>query len=117
MGANGLVVDHVLHSEAVASKRHWLGEVQEPVEDGRGHGGVVIEDFRPVLVHAIRRDRDGTSLVALADDLEQQVGADLVDGVITELVEDQQSGAEVAGEIVIELPGGLGPTSVPAGAA
>ena len=56
-GTNGLVVDHLLHSEAVAFKRHWLGVVQKPVEDGRGQGSE-IEDFRPVLVDAIRRDRD-----------------------------------------------------------
>ena len=63
--------------------------VQEAVEDGGGQGGVAIEDLRPVLEHAVGGDRDGALLVAVADDLKQQVGAGFVDGQIPELIEDE----------------------------
>ena len=47
----------------------------------------MVEDLRPVFEYAICGDRDGAAFVSLADDLEQQVGADFVDGEIAEFVE------------------------------
>lgn len=44
----------------------------------------MIEDLRPVLVGAIGRDDHGAMLVAFADDLEEQIGALLIDGQIPE---------------------------------
>ena len=75
----GSAVDHVLHSEALSFNGYCFDIVEQPVEDGRGQGGVMVEDLGPVLVDAIGCDRDGVAFVALADDLEQQVGAGLVD--------------------------------------
>ena len=74
----------------------------------RAQGGIVVEDFGPVLEHAISGDRDGAAFISLADDLEQQVGTGLVDGEIAEFVEDQKTRSEVAAEVAFELPGGLG---------
>ena len=105
---NGLFLDGVLHSEAAALEGDGFGVVQESVEDGGGQGGVAIEDLRPVLEDAVGGDRDGATLVAMADDLEQQVGAGLVDGQISEFVEDQESWPEEACEVAFELSGGLG---------
>src|SRR5262249_50065322 len=48
------------------------------------------------------------TLVALADDLEQQVGAVLVDGQVTELIDNKDGGLEVAVKFAFELAGGLG---------
>ena len=53
-------------------------------------------------------DCEGAAFVSLADDLEQQVGAGLVDGEIAEFVEDQQPGSDIASEVAFELTGGLG---------
>ena len=61
--------------------------VEQPVEDGGSQGGVVVEDFGPFSVDAIGRDDGRAAFVALADDLEQQVGAGFVDGQISEFVE------------------------------
>lgn len=60
--------------------------VQQPVEQRRGQHGVLVEDAGPVLVYAIRRNQRGTALVAVADDLEQAVGAELIDGQVAEFV-------------------------------
>ena len=59
--------------------------VEQPVEDGGSQGGVVVEDFRPFSIDSIGDD-GRAALVSLADDLEQQVGAGLVDGQISEFV-------------------------------
>ena len=83
----GLVVDRVLHSVASPFEGDGFGVVQESVEDGGGQGGVAIEDLRPLLEHAVGGDRDGAALVAVADDLEQQVGAGFVDGQVSEFVD------------------------------
>src|SRR5262249_61192353 len=44
---------------------------------------------------------------ALVDDLEQQVGAMLVDGEVAELIDDQHGGLEVTAELVLEAAGRL----------
>ena len=82
--------------------------VEQPVEDGGGQGRIVVEDLGPVLEYAIGGDRDRGAFVALADDLEQQVGPGLVDGEIAEFVEDQQPGSDIASEVAFELTGALG---------
>ena len=46
--------------------------VQEPVQHGAGQGAVVVEDFGPVLIGLVGGQQDGTLLVTLADDLEEQ---------------------------------------------
>ncbi len=53
------------------------------VEQRGGKRRVVIEDFRPVLERAIGAHEDGAALVTLGDDLEQQVGTELVDREIS----------------------------------
>jgi hypothetical protein len=47
------------------------------------------------------------ALVALADDLEEQVGAVFVDRQIAELVDNKQAGLEVAINLALEAAGGL----------
>ena len=54
---------------------------------GRGEDGVVVEDAGPLLVDAIRGDQRGTAFVAMTDDLEQAVGAELVDRKVAEFVD------------------------------
>ena len=79
----------VLHAVAFAFDEDGLGMVQEAVEDGGGQGAVVVEDLGPVFEGSVGGDDDGALLVALADDLEEQIGAVLVDGQIAEFVEDE----------------------------
>ena len=69
---------------------------------------VVVEDLRPMFVGAVGGDHHGGAFVALADDLEQQVGAVLVDGQVAEFVDDEEGGLEIAGEFALEAAGGLG---------
>ena len=54
--------------------------VEQAVEQRRGEDGIVVEDAGPVLVDPVGRHQRGATLVAVADDLEQAVGAELVDG-------------------------------------
>ena len=78
--AIGLLVDLFLGPEALAFDDDGIDVMEDAVEDGGGQGAVVVEDLRPVLVDAVGGDHHRSALVALADDLEQEVGAELVDG-------------------------------------
>jgi hypothetical protein len=55
--------------------------VQEPVQNRRSQGAVVIEDFGPVFIGLVGGQDDRTMLIALADDLEEQVSACFIDGL------------------------------------
>ena len=79
--------------------RDRLGMVEQAVEDGGGEGGVVVEDLGPFLEHAIGRDHGRAALVSLADDLEEQVGADLIDGQVPQLVQDEDRRLKVLIEL------------------
>ena len=56
-----------------------FGVVEQPIEERGGEGAVVVEDLGPVLIGAICGEDNGTTLIALADDLEEQIGAMFVD--------------------------------------
>lgn len=88
-------MDLVFHAEAGAFDNDRLGVVEEAVQDGRGDGTVVVEDAGPLFERFIGGHHDGAAFIALANDLEQQVGAVLVDGQVADLVQDQEPGAEV----------------------
>ena len=61
--------------------------VDDAVEDGGGESGVVGEGCGPFLVGAVGGDDGGAALVAGAEDLEEQLGADAVDGQVAEFVD------------------------------
>ena len=54
--------------------------VKEAVEQCGGDGGVAVEDGSPVLEGIIGGQDDEAAFIALADDLEEEVRAALVDG-------------------------------------
>ena len=103
----GLLFDFVLHAEAQAFDDDRVGVMQDTVEDCGGQRAVVVEDLGPMLVDAIGGDHDRRAFVALADDLEQQVCAVLVDRQVTELVDNQYGWLQVAVEFAPELADGL----------
>ena len=80
--------------------------MSEPVEGG-GVEQSIGEGVAPLGEVEVGGDCDGTAVVSLADDLEQQVGAGFIDGEIAEFVK-QQSRSQVAAQVAFELTGGLG---------
>lgn len=54
-----------------------------------GDAGVVVEDRRPLLERLVSGEDHRATLVALADYLEEQIGAGLVEREIPDLVQDQ----------------------------
>lgn len=80
------IVDLIFHPVTFALDEHRFGVVQEAVEQCRGERAVVVEDFGPVLKHAIGCNDCRTAFIARADDLKEAVGAEFVDGEIAELV-------------------------------
>ena len=79
--------DLVLHAETFAFDDDSIDVVHDAIENGGGQRAVIIEDLCPVLVDAVGCDHDRGALVALADDLEQQICTVLVDGEVAELIE------------------------------
>ena len=84
----GLGLDLVFHPKAGAFDDYRLGVMEEPVQDGRGEGAVIVEDAGPLFEGFVGGQHDGAALVALADDLEEQIGAMLVDRQVAELIQD-----------------------------
>ena len=54
--------------------------MKKPIEHGGGDGAITVEDGRPLFEGFVGGNDDRTAFVALADDLEKQVGSALVDG-------------------------------------
>jgi hypothetical protein len=84
-------LDWVLHTEAGAFDDHGFGMVEEPVQDGRRDGAVVIEDGGPLFEGLVGGQHDGAAFVAVADDLEEEVldlkAIDFLGPVPVELIE------------------------------
>lgn len=77
-GGSGLKL--AFHAVALALDNDRLCMVEEAVENGRGKGGIIVEDARPVLVGSVGSNDDRPLFIAEADDLEEQVGAAFIDG-------------------------------------
>ena len=95
-------LDAVFHTEACALDKDDFGVVEKAVEDGGGNGAVAIEDGGPLLEGFVGGEHDGAALVALADDLEEEVGAALIDGKITDLVKDKDGWGEIFTQLGFE---------------
>ena len=76
--------------------------VEEAVENGGGDGAIAVEDGRPLLEGFVGGEDNGAAFVALAQDLEEQVGAALIDGQVAEFIEDEQSRGKIAFEFGLE---------------
>ena len=87
MGRRRSDFDLVFGAVALAFDDDGFGVMQQAIEQCRGEDGVLVEDVGPVFVDAIGGDQGGAALVPVADDLEQTIGAELVDGEISEFVD------------------------------
>ena len=77
--------------------------VREAIQNGGGDGGVAVEDGGPLFVGFVGGQDDGTALVTRADDLKEQVGAALVNGQVSDFVEDEQVGLGVFAQLGMKL--------------
>ena len=68
--------------------------VQQPVED-RGGNDLIAEQLLPVPEALVGGDDGGASFVAVADELEEQVGFLAVDGKIPHLIDHHQTGSQI----------------------
>ena len=76
--------------------------VQYPIENG-GSDDAIAEDLIPGAEALVGGEDYWSLLVTPADELEEQVRTGLVDGQITDLVDDQQAWHCVGLELVLEL--------------
>jgi hypothetical protein len=88
----------VSEPEAVAIHLEDMDVMREAVEERAGEP-LGTEYGRPLIERQIARDQRAASLVALAEDLEQQLGPSRRERHIAEFVDDQQL---VAGELTLK---------------
>lgn len=100
----GLTLDVVFHAEPLACDDHGLRVMQQPIQDGRGQGAVVVEDRRPLLEGPVRGDNDRPLCIAQTADVEEQISASRVNGERAQLVEDEQRGLRVWLAFLFETP-------------
>ena len=91
MGARGDEPRAALLAKAVAfaADRDDLAMMQQAIQDGRGHD-LVSEHLAPVADRLVGGEQYAAALVALGDDLEQQMGGAGRHRQIAELVDHQQ---------------------------
>ena len=88
----GLTLELVFHPEALAFDDDGVSMMQQPIQDRRGQGAVMVEDRGPLLEGAVGGQDQRPLFIAQRDDLEEQIGACLVNREIAELVKDEQRG-------------------------
>jgi len=76
--------------------------VEEAIKNGGGDGAVAVEDGGPLFERFVGSQDDGAAFVTLAQDLEEQVGAALIDGQVAEFIEDEKGRGEIAFEFGLE---------------
>ncbi len=92
----------IFHSETAAFDHDGFSVVKEAVQHGRGDGAVVIEDRRPLFEGFVGGQDDGAAFIALADGLEEQIGAMLIDGQIADFIQNQDRWSEIFFELHFE---------------
>ena len=77
--------------------------MEQTIQSGRGHGRVIGEDLSPLAESFVARQSDWlAALISIADDLEQVTGLKLIEGQITDFIDDQQFGLHQRIELSME---------------
>jgi hypothetical protein len=74
-GSHWIVFHHILHPIAFSFHDDGLGVMQQPIEQCRCQRGVIVKNLRSIFEDPIRSKDDGSLLIALTDNLEEQIGA------------------------------------------
>ncbi len=92
---------------AIAFDKDGLSVVEKTVQQGGGHGGVTSEDTGPVFEGDVGSDDDGAMLVAFGDNLEQELGTSLVEGEVSQLINNQEPRALITFNFTSQLTASL----------
>src|SRR5262245_49767350 len=68
-----LTFELVFHPEALAFDDDGVSMMQQPIQDRRGQGAVMVEDRGPLLEGAVGGDDERPLLIAQADHLKKQI--------------------------------------------
>lgn len=107
----GLLFSTVFNAIGGTLDLHHVRMVDEPIEDG-GSDRIVIEDLAPILERAVCGEDHGALFVTVGHDLEEKVGAILVERQEAQLIDDEEfrraETVDGARKRVIGLGGGEG---------
>ena len=79
------------HPERLAIDKKRIAVMQEAVQDRGGHD-IISEDLAPLLEGLVRCNDDGALLVALGDELEEELGCLASEREIAEFIDDEEVG-------------------------
>ena len=78
----------IFHSVAWSFDDDGVCMMEQAIQHRGGNGAVVIENRGPLFEGFVGGQGNGSSLVALADDLEKQISPLLIDGQVTDLIQN-----------------------------
>lgn len=77
------------HPVAISSDVHQMAVMQHAIDEGCRHD-LISEHLAPFLEPFVRGQHGGGGLVAAVHELEEQNGADVIDGQVSDLVDYQE---------------------------
>ena len=77
------------HAIAVATDVHQVAMMQHAIDERRRHD-LISEHLAPFLEALVRGQHGGSGLVAAVHELEEQDGANVIDGQVSDLVDHQE---------------------------
>ena len=104
----GLFFDGFFHPVAFSLNDNGFSVMQESVKERRREGAVVVKDLGPVFEGPVGSDDEGAAFIPMADDLEEEIGAGLVDGQIAKLIQDEKIWFDILFQLVFQAAGGPG---------
>lgn len=78
-----------------------MAAVREAIEQRRGHA-FTLEDLAPLAKGEVAGDQDAAALVAVGEDLEEQLGSRAAEAQIAQLVDDQEIGLVELGQQAVQ---------------
>ena len=64
---------------------------EKPIQKSRGQDGIVVEYGGPLLIDPIGDDQGRATFIAMAENLKQALGPELVNGQVTQFINAQHS--------------------------
>ena len=74
--------------------------VKHAIKNGSRDRDIPVKDIRPVLEGFVGCDQGGSPLIALAEDLKEKVGSELIDGQVAELINQQDFRSCIAFQVL-----------------
>lgn len=83
------------HTIALSFDDDGFRMMEQTIQDCGGNGTVIVKDFRPMFKRTVGYEHDGAVLIAVTDNLKQQIGTGFIERQIAEFVNAQKGQFEI----------------------